>query len=50
MLAELDLPVEAFSSFVLDGTAGERIQQALENVEREAIWFTDRATGDGLPS
>lgn len=37
---QVTIPVEKFNRAVADGTAGETIQQILENTQPEAVYFT----------
>ena len=43
MLLLVSLPVEEFNAAVRDGSAGRKIQQILEEMEPESIYFTERA-------
>lgn len=41
MLLNVRIPNEPFSSFVLDGTAGDVLGKILEEIKPEAIYFTE---------
>ncbi len=42
MLVDLDLPLEPFNTYVRDGTVGERIGKILEDLNPEAVFFTEQ--------
>jgi hypothetical protein len=42
MLMLVDFPVEPFNTLVKNGTVGAKIQQVLEDVKPEAIYFSER--------
>ena len=42
MLVDLDLPLEPFNTYVCDGTVGARIGKILEDLEPEAVYFTEQ--------
>ena len=42
MIMHVDFPVEPFNSMVRDGSAGAKIQQVLEDVKPEAVYFSER--------
>ena len=42
MLMLVDFPVEPFNTLVRDGTAGAKIQKALDDVKPEAAYFSER--------
>lgn len=42
MLMHVDLPLEPFNSAVRDGTAGEKIQRILAEIEPEAAYFSEQ--------
>ena len=46
-IVEVDMPLEPFSTFVRDGTAGQKIGEALGAIKPEAIYFTDNGVGRG---
>lgn len=41
MLVHLQFPVEPFNSLVRSGTAGAKIQEILESIKPEAVYFTE---------
>jgi len=41
MLMHATLPNEPFNALIKDGTAGQKIQQALAEVKPEAVYFTE---------
>ena len=42
MLVDFNLPLEPFNSLVRNGTAGQKIQQILEDIKPEAVYFSER--------
>lgn len=42
MLVDFDLPLEPFNGYVRDGTAGQRIEKILGDLEPEAVYFTEQ--------
>ena len=42
MLADVNFPLEPFNSLVKDGTVGQKIQQILEDIKPEAVYFSER--------
>ena len=41
MLMHVNIPVEPFNTLVKNGTAGEKIQQAMEDTKPEAAYFSE---------
>ncbi len=41
MLVDVNLPLEPFNSLVKDGTVGQKIQQILEDIKPEAVYFRE---------
>jgi hypothetical protein len=46
-IVEVDFPLEPFNSYVRQGTAGQKIGEALGAVKPEVIYFTDNGVGRG---
>ena len=46
-IVEVDFPLEPFSSYVRQGSAGEKIGEALGAIKPEVIYFTDNGPGRG---
>jgi len=46
-IVEVDLPLEPFNTYVRNGTAGEKIGEALGAVKPEVVYFTDNGVGRG---
>ena len=42
MLVDADFPLEPFNSYVKDGTVGQKIQQILEDIKPEVVYFRER--------
>lgn len=42
MVLDVAIPNEPFNSLVKSGTAGEKIQQILGDIQPEAVYFTER--------
>ena len=42
MLVSFDIPHEPFNTMVKNGTAGQKIQQVLDDIKPEAVYFTER--------
>ncbi len=42
MLMLVDFPVEPFNTLTKNGTVGAKIQQALEDIKPEAVYFSER--------
>ena len=42
MIIDFNLPLEPFNSLVKNGTAGQKLQQILEDVKPEAVYFSER--------
>ena len=42
MLMDVNLPLEPFNTLVKNGTAGQKIQQILEDIKPEAVYFSER--------
>ncbi|MCW5983424.1 MAG: panthothenate synthetase [Bryobacteraceae bacterium] len=42
MLMHVQLPLEPFNTAVREGTAGQKIQQILEAIRPEAVYFTEQ--------
>lgn len=42
MMIDISLPVEPFNTLVKNGTAGQKIQQILEDIKPEAVYFSER--------
>lgn len=42
MLIDFNLPLEPFNTLVRNGTAGQKIQQILEDIKPEAVYFSER--------
>lgn len=42
MLVDFQFPIEPFNTLVRNGTAGEKLQQALGDIKPEAVYFTAR--------
>ena len=41
MLIDVTFPLEPFNTMVKNGTAGQKIQQILEDIKPEAVYFTE---------
>jgi hypothetical protein len=46
-IIEVEFPVQPFSTYVRQGTAGEKIGEALGAIKPEVIYFTDSGVGRG---
>jgi hypothetical protein len=46
-IVEVELPVEPFSTYVREGTAGGMIGEVLEAIQPEVVYFTDNGVGRG---
>lgn len=46
-IVEVELPVEPFSTYIRQGTAGEKIGEVLGAIKPEVIYFTDSGVGRG---
>ena len=42
MTIDFNLPLEPFNTLVRNGTAGQKIQQILEDIKPEAVYFSER--------
>lgn len=42
MLIDFNFPLEPFNSLVKNGTVGQKIQQILEEIKPEAVYFSER--------
>ena len=42
MIIDFNFPLELFNSLVKNGTVGQRLQQILEDVKPEAVYFSER--------
>ena len=42
MMIDSNLPLEPFNTLVRNGTAGQKIQQILEDIKPEAVYFSER--------
>jgi len=42
MLVNFDFPLEPFNTLVRNGTVGQKIQQILEDIKPEAVYFSER--------
>jgi hypothetical protein len=42
MILHVDIPMEPFNTLVKSGTAGAKIQQVLEAVKPEAVYFSEQ--------
>ena len=42
MLIDVNFPLEPFNTLIRNGTAGQKIQQILEDVKPEAVYFSER--------
>lgn len=42
MVMLVDFPVEPFNTLTRNGTVGAKIQQALEDIKPEAVYFSER--------
>ena len=42
MLVNFDFPLEPFNTLVRNGTVGKKIQQILEDIKPEAVYFSER--------
>ena len=42
MMIDFNLPLEPFNTLVRNGTAGQKIQQILEDIKPEAVYFSER--------
>ena len=47
LIVEVDFPLEPFSTYVRQGTAGEKIGEVLGAIKPEVIYFTDNGVGRG---
>src|ERR1700685_1738009 len=46
-IVEADFPLEPFSTYVREGTAGEKIGAVLGAIKPEVVYFTDTGVGRG---
>jgi hypothetical protein len=46
-IVEVSFPLEPFNTYVREGTAGQKIGEALAAVKPEVIYFTDSGVGRG---
>ena len=46
-IVEVSFPHEPFNTYVRDGTARQKVDETLEAIEPEAIYFTDKGVGRG---
>ena len=46
-IIEVSFPHEPFSTYVREGTAGQKIGEVLEAIKPEAFYFTDSGVGRG---
>ncbi|MEE8330362.1 MAG: panthothenate synthetase [Acidimicrobiia bacterium] len=46
-IVEVSFPHEPFSTFVRDGTIGQRVGETLEAIKPEVVYFTDNGVGRG---
>ena len=42
MMMDVNLPLEPFNTFVKNGTAGQKIEAILKDIEPEAVYFSER--------
>jgi hypothetical protein len=42
MLIDFNFPLEPFNTLVRNGTAGQKIQEILEEIKPEAVYFSER--------
>ncbi|MFB3092695.1 MAG: panthothenate synthetase, partial [Dehalococcoidia bacterium] len=42
MLVDFNFPLEPFNTLVRNGTVGQKIQQILEDIKPEAVYFSER--------
>lgn len=42
MIIDFNFPLEPFNSLVRNGTVGQKLQQILEDVKPEAVYFSER--------
>ncbi len=42
VLLDVEMPHEPFNSMVTKGTAGQKLQQVLEDIKPEAVYFAER--------
>jgi hypothetical protein len=42
MMVDFNLPLEPFNTLVRNGTIGQKIQQILEDIKPEAVYFSER--------
>ena len=42
MLIDFNFPLEPFNTLVRDGSVGQKIQQILEEIKPEAVYFSER--------
>ena len=47
-IVEADLPMEPFSTYIREGTAGDKIGAVLGALKPEVIYFTDSGVGRGV--
>jgi hypothetical protein len=47
-IVEADLPMESFSTYIREGTAGDKIGAVLGALKPEVIYFTDSGVGRGV--
>ncbi|MDQ2874055.1 MAG: panthothenate synthetase [Actinomycetota bacterium] len=46
-IVEADFPLEPFSTYVREGTAGEKVGEVLGAIKPEVVYFTDTGVGRG---
>ena len=46
-IVEVDFPLEPFSSYIREGTAGGKIGEVLGAIKPEVVYFTDKGAGRG---
>ncbi|HEX4431090.1 MAG TPA: hypothetical protein VHZ96_17605 [Frankiaceae bacterium] len=46
-IVQADFPLEPFSTYIRQGTAGEKIAAVLGAIKPEAVYFTDAGVGRG---
>lgn len=47
-IVDADFPLEPFSTYVREGTAGEKIGAVLGAIKPEVVYFTDAGVGRGV--
>jgi hypothetical protein len=46
-IVEVSFPLEPFNTYVRQGTAGQKIGEALASIKPEVVYFTDNGVGRG---